>query len=376
MLRQHVNERRENLGWTRRELAKEPSRVEGKGVHDKPFRTLTMVQYRYNIFHVVGALTPPIGKGFAPPRGRSHCDWTTTFGPNILHPRPLRPIIVCADDYGLSAGVSQAILELISAGRISATSCMTSLPGWARDAAALSRQVSMTPADIGLHLTLTDHAPLHRSCVLARDGRLPSLHGLLARALSRRLKPGHVIDEVRAQLDAFEDAWGAPPDHIDGHQHVHLLPGIRDALLAELIRRYPLGRVWVRDCVEAPVRSLRRGESVPKSMLINLLGLGLRHDLRRAGIRANDGFSGLHDFDSGKPFSTKMRSFIGNLGPRPLVHVHPGRVDAELRACDTLTTPREAELAYLISDTYLHDLTTAGLKPARMTDLMNEPILH
>lgn len=28
-----------------------------------------MVQYRYNIFHVARALTPPIGKGFAPPRG-------------------------------------------------------------------------------------------------------------------------------------------------------------------------------------------------------------------------------------------------------------------------------------------------------------------
>jgi predicted glycoside hydrolase/deacetylase ChbG (UPF0249 family) len=214
---------------------------------------------------------------------------------------------------------------------------------------------------------LTEHPPRSRAAGLASDGRLPALGSLLPRALSRRLPAAAVADELRAQLDAFEDAWGAPPDYVDGHQHVHLLPGVREALVAELQRRYPIGRVWVRDCVETPTRCLRR-EAAAKSLFISALGLKLRGLLRMAGIPANDGFSGLHDFSTDRPFGAKMRRFLSGVGPRPLLHVHPGRVDAALLACDALTTPREAELAYLASDEFLSDLAAAGLRPARFAE--------
>ncbi|ATE62376.1 ChbG/HpnK family deacetylase [Thauera sinica] len=284
-------------------------------------------------------------------------------------PSRLRPIVICADDYGLAPGVSDAIAGLIAAGRLSATSCMTALPDWRRAAAPLREIIVGAPADVGLHLTLTDQAPLGRARGLAVAGRLPPLGRLLPRALARGLPAEGVADELRAQLDAFEDAWGAPPDYVDGHQHVHVLPGVREALVAELLRRYPVGRVWVRDCVEAPSRCLRRGESVAKSLFIGALGRGLRKRLRATGIPANDGFSGLHDFSAARPFGDKMRRFLRALGPRPLLHVHPGRVDAALLACDALTTPREAELAYLASDEFAGDLAAAGVRPARFAGL-------
>jgi len=280
----------------------------------------------------------------------------------------LRPIVLCADDYGLAPGVSAAIAELIAAGRLSATSCMTTLADWRRAAAPLREVVARTPADVGLHLTLTDQAPLGHARGLAVDGRLPPLGKLLPRALARALPAASVADELRAQLDAFEDAWGAPPDYVDGHQHVHVLPAVREALIAELLRRYPAGRVWVRDCVEAPLRCLQRSESFTKALFIAALGSGLRRQLRAAGIPANDGFSGLHDFATTRPFGDKMRRFLSALGPRPLLHVHPGRVDAALLACDALTTPREAELAYLASDEFARDLAAAGVRPARFAE--------
>lgn len=281
---------------------------------------------------------------------------------------PARPIIVCADDYGLAPGVSAAIAELIAAGRLSATSCMSGLPDWRRAAGELRAVVAATPADVGLHLTLTDHAPLAGDLHgLAAGGRLPPLKRLLARTLARHLPAAAVAEEVRAQLDAFEDAWGAPPDYVDGHQHVHLLPGVRDAVVAELRRRYPAGRVWVRNCVEAPDRSLRRGIATGKALFISALGRGLRQQARTAGLPMNEGFSGLHDFSAAPPFGERMRRFLADTGPRPLVHVHPGRVDAALIACDPLTTPREAELAYLASGEFVADLVAAGLYPARFS---------
>ncbi len=278
---------------------------------------------------------------------------------------PSRPIVVCADDYGLAPGVSDAIAELIAAGRLSATSCMSLRPDWRHAAGALRALVAAAPADVGLHLTLTDHRPLGPAAGLARAGRLPPLAALLPRALARRLPPAAIAEEVRAQLAAFEVAWGGPPDHVDGHQHVHVLPGVREALVAELRRRYPAGRVWVRDCWEPPARCLRRGGGAAKALFIGALGFALHRQLRAAAIPANAGFSGLHDFSAARPFGPKMRRFLAAAGPRPLVHVHPGRVDAVLAGCDALTTPREAELAYLASDEFAADLAAAGLRPAR-----------
>ncbi|NMG43597.1 ChbG/HpnK family deacetylase [Aromatoleum toluvorans] len=282
--------------------------------------------------------------------------------------RPTRPIIVCADDYGIAPGVSEAIAELIGAGRLSATSCMTALPDWKRRAGLLRQTAARHPADVGLHLTLTDHLPLTAAPGLTHAGRLPPMGRLLPRALARALPRQAIRDELRAQLDAFEDAWNGPPDYIDGHQHAHVLPGIREELVAELLLRYPSTPVWVRDCCEPPARCVRRGTALPKALLISSLGLGLRHLLRRHGLPANDGFAGLHDFSGRVPFRTLMRSFLAGSGPRPLVHVHPGRVDDELRACDVLTTPRETELAYLASAAFADDLGDAGLHPARFAD--------
>lgn len=276
-----------------------------------------------------------------------------------------RPIVVCADDYGLAPGVSEAIASLIETGRLSATSCMSALPDWRRAAPPLRALVARAPADVGLHLTLTDQPALSAAARRAWGERLPPLARLLPAALARRLPADAVAAEIHAQLDAFADAWGDAPDHVDGHQHVHLLPGVREALIDALLRRYPRGRVWVRNCFEPPPRCLQRGEAVVKALFISALGRGLAHRLRAAGLPCNEGFSGLHDFSVERPFAPRMRRFLAVTGPRPLVHVHPGRVDAALRASDPLTAPREAELAYLASTEYLADLAAAGLHPAR-----------
>lgn len=278
-----------------------------------------------------------------------------------------RPFVLCADDFGLAPGVSDAIIELIAAGRLSATSCMTSCADWARAAAILKGTVANRPADVGLHLTLTDHPPLSVAKGLTTAGRLPPLSGLLPRALLHTLPAQAVRDELRAQLDAFEDGWNAAPDYIDGHQHVHLLPTIREAVVTEVLRRYAPGTVWLRNCVEPAGACIRRGVATPKALFISQLGRPLKRLADAAGIATNEGFSGLHDFSATHPFRPRMQAFLTALGPRPLVHVHPGRVDAALLACDSLTTPREAELAYLASADFADDLAAAGRRPARFS---------
>ena len=45
--------------------------------------------------------------------------------------------VLCADDFAISAGVSEAILRLLRQGRLSATGAMTNRADWPRSARSL-----------------------------------------------------------------------------------------------------------------------------------------------------------------------------------------------------------------------------------------------
>ncbi|MGS0757136.1 ChbG/HpnK family deacetylase, partial [Roseateles sp. GG27B] len=138
-----------------------------------------------------------------------------------------RRIQICADDYGFDAAISQGILDCLDAGRISATSCMTLSPAWPQWAPALRERAGS--ADFGLHLDVNEFANY-------AVGR--SLNGWLAATYLRRLDAAQVRSWVAQQLDGFEAAMQRAPDYLDGHQHVHQLPVLRDAVCAELLQRY------------------------------------------------------------------------------------------------------------------------------------------
>lgn len=277
----------------------------------------------------------------------------------------LKAIVICADDYGLSEGVSDAIEELIARRRLSATGVMSGLPGWKRRASGLRALVREHPADIGLHVTLTGQQALSPARGLVRDGRLPEIGALVLRALSGALPRAALREELRAQLDAFEDEWGAPPDFIDGHQHAHALPGIREIVIEEMKTRYAGRLPWLRNCTEPSAWARRRRLGLRKAMIVSTLAAGSAPRAARAGIASNDSFRGLYGFTPDPPYRDVFRAGLEGPGARVLLHCHPGIVDAELRRLDPLLEPREHERAYLLSDTCGEDLARAGVRPAR-----------
>lgn len=277
------------------------------------------------------------------------------------------PIVVCADDYGLAPGVCDAIEALIALRRLSATAAMVAMPDWRERAPGLRAVVAEHPADVGLHLTLTDHPALSAAPTLAPAGRLPSLGGLHRAAWTRRLPRAEVRAEIDAQLDAFENAWNGPPDFVDGHQHVHLLPVVREELLDALRTRYPTdgARPWLRDCREPLPALLRRGTAVAKGAFLTLIGGALARRAQAAGFPLNRGFRGVYDFAGAEDYGVTFRRFLERPRAGMLVHCHPGTVDAVLQGRDGLTWPRERELAYLASDRCADDLAAAGVEPTR-----------
>lgn len=270
--------------------------------------------------------------------------------PNAM---PFRLTLI-ADDYAIAPGVSRGIREALAAGRLSGTGCMTNMPGWAREAAAL--RAFDGQAQIGLHLNLTTGKPLSAMPVLAPGGLLPPI----ARLMRGRLPPEEIRGEIAAQLDAFARHFGRAPDFVDGHQHVQVLAGVAGPLLAELGARGLAGKIWLRNSADRLDRIFRRRVSLIKALGLAFLARHFAGQARAAGFVTNAGFSGFSDFNPEGDYEAEFARSLVSPGKSHLVMCHPGHDDAKLAAIDEVTLTREHELAFLLSDRFVEVLKAAG----------------
>ena len=210
-----------------------------------------------------------------------------------------RSVCVCADDFGLHAGINAAVLDLAQRRRLGATACMVDGPCWAEGAAAL-RALPAQWVDVGLHLDLTEmrlsHPLPHRKYHRQR---------LIAASYLQRLDPHWLAAEVVRQIDAFEARMQRAPAFVSGHRHVHQLPQVREALLHALAQRYPAGigpRPWLRS-----TRPALQGSSALATGLRNafraraIARLGaqpLAQAAARHGFATNRALAGIYGFDA------------------------------------------------------------------------------
>jgi chitin disaccharide deacetylase len=257
-----------------------------------------------------------------------------------------RRIWLCADDYGLSPGVNRGIRDLIGRGRLNATSVMVVGPAVGRDEIkALQDAVANSPrCAIGLHVTLTaPFRPLTMHFQPLDGGMFLPFQKLLRAGLLRRLDPEIVGAELAVQLSAFRELFGRAPDFVDGHQHVQLFPGVRDAFLNAVKTAAP--GAWVRQ--GGRHQPLARRLGAPKALIIDILSARFRSRAGRADIAFNPGFAGAYDWTQQRDFGALMRQFLDGLPEDGLIMCHPGFVDETLVSLDPFTTQREHEHAFL-----------------------------
>ena len=260
-------------------------------------------------------------------------------------------IILNADDYGMSAGISTGIEDLAFAGRLSAVSALVTLPEWPQYAARLAglrKHVAM-----GLHVNLTLGAPIGSMPNFAPSGTFPPLADLLFRCFCKNLNEDEVAAEIYRQISRFEDHTGYSPDVIDGHQHVHVLPGVRTAFLRALAARSLSSGVLVRDPSDSVFSICSRGRYVGKALTLRTLALGFGAAVRRAGFITNFGFAGVSAFDERISVAREFRQFFFRPGPIHLVMCHPGRPDSEPKSFDPIVGRRIDEFEYLLGARWL-----------------------
>lgn len=275
--------------------------------------------------------------------------------------------VLTADDYAMTPAVTRGILAVLEAGRVSATGAMTNRPFWREAARAL--RAFEGRADLGVHINLTCGAPLTGAAGLAAGGALPKLGPLLLRGMAGLLPLGAIEAEIDAQLCEFEDAMGRMPDFVDGHQHVHAMPGVRRAFAAVLARRYPREKPYVRDAADSLAAIRARGRHARKAVIVAHLARPFGRRMGELGFSLNRGFAGFSAFEPRQDYGADFPGYLVAPGEAHLVMCHPGEIDDELRALDPATDSRPKEIAYLLSDRFTEACAAADMRPARFSEL-------
>src|SRR3990172_8154073 len=157
---------------------------------------------------------------------------------------PTRTLIVNADDFGLTGGVSRGILEAYRDGIVTSTTLLvnrTPEPG-------LLEELRSSALGVGLHVNLTLGAPV------SDVGRVPSLvdaEGRFVRdagEVAARVKPEEARIEIGNQIDAFRRLMGRFPTHLDSHHHVGRHAPLLDLMLF-FARAIEIGRASCRERV-------------------------------------------------------------------------------------------------------------------------------
>jgi predicted glycoside hydrolase/deacetylase ChbG (UPF0249 family) len=152
-------------------------------------------------------------------------------------------LIVNADDLGLHPALDAGILRAHREGIVTSATLLVMGPS-AAEAVRRARDQGLA---LGVHLALSTRlapaAPAARVPTLAPDGRLRASWADFARAwLSGQVRGEELEEELAAQLERAR-SLGARVDHLDAHQHLHLLPGVRPRVEA-LARREGLPVRW------------------------------------------------------------------------------------------------------------------------------------
>jgi predicted glycoside hydrolase/deacetylase ChbG (UPF0249 family) len=231
----------------------------------------------------------------------------------------LKRLIVNADDFGMAESVNDGIIKGHQHGIITSASFMAGARA-SEHAATLARD---NPSlGVGVHLCLTLVRPVAEPSKirsLARDGVLPGgPFPLMSRLLFGSIKIDEVEIELRAQIERTL-ALGIKPDHIDGHQHVHMMKRVFDVVM-KLAEQYAIPAM--RYPVGPDVGRMSGSRGLEKKIFEGIAKKN-RRALENAGIKFPDYFFGFAE--TGNLDAEKLLNILNNLpdGTSELM-CHPG----------------------------------------------------
>ena len=284
----------------------------------------------------------------------------------------MRRLIVNADDFGLTRGVNQAIVEAHERGIVTSTTLMANSQAF-DDAVRLASQAPRL--SVGCHVMLVDGSPILsapevRSLVppgAGSEAQFRSGFGALAsRAVRGRLSSEEIEAEATAQIKKLQAA-GIAVSHLDTHKHTHILFSV----LKPLVRAARASGVRALRNPFVPLRPLALAHVVRRPRLwkrysgLRFLRPGtekFRRLVEAEGMVTTDGTFGM--VVTGALDERLFQAILGSIPPGTWEFVcHPGYNDADLSGVRTrLRESRAQELQLLMSATAREVLERNGVE--------------
>jgi hopanoid biosynthesis associated protein HpnK len=279
----------------------------------------------------------------------------------------VKNLIVNADDLGWTEGVNRGILEAYRHGIVTSASLLANGPAFAGGVKAAR---SAPDLGVGVHLNLSDGPPVaDREAVMSLLNDDGEFSGGPQSLLLKRARRGLVLREVEeewdAQIQRVRDA-GIQPTHLDGHKHVHMLPGLLEIAL-RLAKKHGIGAIRV-SLEESSLRAAlasgakhRAGVVMKQGVQargLKLLARDAREQAGGAGIATADYFCGIAQ--TGELTREGVAQLLKILpeGTTELM-CHPGYVDDALgKTATRLQGSREKELE-ILTDTGIRNLVAS-----------------
>jgi chitin disaccharide deacetylase len=268
----------------------------------------------------------------------------------------VKNLIVNADDLGWTVGVNRGIAEAHRNGIVTSASLLANGAAF-REAVELTR--TLPGLGVGVHLNLSDGAPVAGpesvSSLVNRAGEFEGgPESLLLKMATRGLELSEVESEWESQVRRVRDV-GIAPTHLDGHKHVHMLPGLFEIAL-RLAKKYGIGAIRVSHESSKLRSALSAGEEQRASAALKqgvqarglkLLANDARGKADRAGVSTADYFCGIAQ--TGALTKGGVARLLWSL-PEGTTEMmcHPGYADESLRQTRTrLQDSRQKEIEIL-----------------------------
>lgn len=275
-------------------------------------------------------------------------------------------VIINADDFGITAGVNKAILELANAGRVTSTSVMSNMAGY-EEIVQLKGKIG-----IGLHFNLTAGRPvtepLKIPTLVNDNGEFFKLQKLLKNAKMGKVSREDVETEFKAQIKRLVDI-GITPDHVNSHESILKYPFfVRD--VKKITKQYGIEALRTFSQRQFDYTRLLSPGKIMRSIYLSFQKVTLRlngyHVVNRHDSLLVMGL----DYEMA---CDKLRNVFMDLSDGVLEFVvHPGYCNGNHQNLGRYVLEREAELKALLSDEFADILEHSGVRLIAFSGICDE----
>ena len=276
-----------------------------------------------------------------------------------------KKIVVNADDFGITEGVSRAIIHCHEVGALRSTTLMV---GMEAARFAVEQAKSHPDLGVGLHFTLTLGRPVapvqEVASLLSANGEFRSRRQQEKAMLTGKVSASHICLELKAQMQRFLD-FGLKPTHIDSHQHIHMMPPVFDeAVRVAASMGIPLRMPWLS-------QGLRKGlKNAIKSTALQLLLFRNKARMPKC-IVTNQNFCSLFDLThaAGEADVEMYRTLLSKVGGSTELMVHPAIADDNLRRLIGISDMGAKEYEMLRSKEFLTVIEELGFTQSTYAEI-------